>query len=176
MNADWAKGRNEKTGEEGIFPRSYVKIMDEKSAMPAPLPPRAPSNYGNVPMDVSQGGGGSMMGGAGTKTNDNAKKFGKKLGNAGMYLDRAFGMSDANSIRSNFWSWCDDWFEDCQRYLLGLWVIRRCYWRRGLRDRHCMYYMVDDRMVKAYCEDDIKSIDYIPTTYLQTSPVTIKSN
>ena len=89
MNADWAKGRNEKTGEEGIFPRSYVKLVDEKSAMPAPLPPRTPSNYGNVPMDVSQGGGGSMMGGAGTKTNDNAKKFGKKLGNAGMYLDQA---------------------------------------------------------------------------------------
>ena len=88
MNADWAKGCNEKTGQEGIFPRSYVKIIDEKAATAAPLPPRAPSNYGNVPLTVSQGGGGgsSMMGGgAGQKTNDNAKKFGKKLGNAGEY-------------------------------------------------------------------------------------------
>ena len=88
MNADWAKGQNEKTGQEGIFPRSYVKIVEEKAAMPAPLPPRTPSNYDNVPMEVSQSGGGgsSMMGGgASQKTNDNAKKFGKKLGNAGKY-------------------------------------------------------------------------------------------
>lgn len=89
MNADWAKGRNENTAEEGIFPRSYVKLLDEKTAMAAPLPPRTPSSYGNVPMNVSQGGGAggsSMMGGgAGQKTNDNAKKFGKKLGNAGKH-------------------------------------------------------------------------------------------
>ena len=91
MNVDWAKGRNERTGQEGIFPRSYVKIMEEKASFAAPLPPRTPSNYGNVPSDVSQGGGGasSMMGGgAGSKVNDNTKKFGKRLGNAGEFLHR----------------------------------------------------------------------------------------
>ena len=86
MNADWAKGRNERTGQEGIFPRSYVNIVDEKSAMGGFVkPPPTPSQYGNVPLSVSQNGGGSSMGGmaSNSKVNDNTKKFGKKLGNAG---------------------------------------------------------------------------------------------
>ena len=88
MNADWAKGRNERTGQEGIFPRSYVNIVDDKSAVSGIVkPPPTPSSYGNVPLSVSQnGGGGSMMGGGGasnSKLNENGKKFGKKLGNAG---------------------------------------------------------------------------------------------
>ena len=73
MNADWAKGRNERTGLEGIFPRSYVNIIDEKSSV-AP-PPATPSGYGNMPVDVSQsGGGGSTPGGS--KLDQNGKKFG----------------------------------------------------------------------------------------------------
>ena len=84
MNADWAKGRNERTGQEGIFPRSYVNIVDEKNAVAAPVnAPPPPSNYGNMPLDVSQNGGGSAAGGASSKLNQNGKKFGKKLGNAG---------------------------------------------------------------------------------------------
>ena len=79
MNADWAKGRNERTGLEGIFPRSYVTILDEKIG---PQPPgSAPSNYGNLPMDVSQSGGGAPAQGP-SKFEQNGKKFGKKLGNA----------------------------------------------------------------------------------------------
>ena len=99
MNADWAKGRNERTGQEGIFPRSYVNIIDEKGAatMQHLPPPSASSNYGNVPLDVAQsgssGGGGiggrfsGMGGGEGngqeSKVGQHGKKFGKKLGNAG---------------------------------------------------------------------------------------------
>ncbi len=87
MNADWAKGRNERTGSEGIFPRSYVAIVDEKSAMTAHQPPPPPiqSNYGNMPVDVSQSGGPSAPGKE-SKLNANGKKFGKKMGNAGESL------------------------------------------------------------------------------------------
>lgn len=100
LNADWAKGRNERTGQEGIFPRSYVNIIDEKGAMAMqqPPPPTA-SNYGNVPLDVAQGGGsggggiagrfGGMGGGGGngqpSKIEQGGKKFGKKLGNAAIF-------------------------------------------------------------------------------------------
>ena len=59
-----------------------------------------------------------MMGGAGTKTNDNAKKFGKKLGNAGMHSEEALRIDDANLFYSNLWSWCHNWLEDCQRHFL----------------------------------------------------------
>lgn len=83
MNADWAKGRNERTGLEGIFPRSYVDIVEEreKNTNSAPPPP-ARSNYGNLPLDVSQSGG-SVTPGKESKLNENGKKFGKKMGNAG---------------------------------------------------------------------------------------------
>ena len=86
MNADWAKGRNERTGQEGIFPRSYVTILDEKSfgsSMAPPRPsPQQGSSYGNMPLEVSQSGGG---GGGSSKFDEQGKKFGKKLGNAGMF-------------------------------------------------------------------------------------------
>ncbi|KAL8680897.1 MAG: hypothetical protein Q9186_002962, partial [Xanthomendoza sp. 1 TL-2023] len=88
MNADWAKGKNERTGQEGIFPRSYVQIIDEKNAMVGMMaPPQTPmvgagsGGYGNVPLDVSQGGSGSAVGGE-SKFNQQGKKFGKKMGNA----------------------------------------------------------------------------------------------
>lgn len=101
MNADWAKGRNERTGQEGIFPRSYVNIIDEKGAMAMqqPPPPATAINYGNVPLDVAQGGssgGGGIAGrfggvgsggqnGQPSKVEQNGKKFGKKLGNAAVF-------------------------------------------------------------------------------------------
>jgi len=84
MNADWAKGRNERTGLQGIFPRIYVAVVDDKSAMGTlqPPPPPTPSSYGNMPVDVSQGGSSSAPGKE-SKLNANGKKFGKKMGNAG---------------------------------------------------------------------------------------------
>ena len=87
MNADWAKGRNERTGLEGIFPRSYAAIIDEKGALGRyqPPPPPMQSNYGNMPVDVSQGGSSSAPGKE-SKLNANGKKFGKKMGNAGECL------------------------------------------------------------------------------------------
>lgn len=83
MNADWAKGRNDRTGAEGIFPRAYVAIVDEKGAvgMGQMPPPPASSGYGNVPLDVGQSGGAAVPGKE-SKLNANGKKFGKKLGNA----------------------------------------------------------------------------------------------
>jgi hypothetical protein len=111
MNADWARGRNERTGLEGIFPRSYVRVDEtnnEKSGFgnnaPPPLPPvggmqkmnlggyqqqqQPPqgSGYGNMPMEVANGQQQMQMqpppGGHG-RMNEQGKKFGKKLGNAG---------------------------------------------------------------------------------------------
>ena len=99
MNADWAKGRNERTGMEGIFPRSYVAIIDEKSALGRfqPPPPPMQSNYGNMPLDVSQSGNSSMPGKE-SKLNANGKKFGKKMGNAG----EVFPMRINNQRAANF--------------------------------------------------------------------------
>lgn len=53
MNAEWWKGRSERTREEGIFPRSYVKVEEKP---PQPTRTDTGSSYGNMPMDVSQGG------------------------------------------------------------------------------------------------------------------------
>jgi hypothetical protein len=56
LNAEWWKGKNTRTGREGIFPRSYVKVNEDKSA--APANPHA-NNYGNAPLEVSQVGNGT---------------------------------------------------------------------------------------------------------------------
>ncbi|MCJ1353729.1 MAG: hypothetical protein MMC33_003716 [Icmadophila ericetorum] len=95
MNADWAKGRNDTTGQEGIFPRAYIKILSENekagdAAGGFGLPPqRTPGGgYGNVPLEVSQqggGGGGGAGAGGQSKFDENGKKFGKKLGNAAIF-------------------------------------------------------------------------------------------
>ncbi|KAL4980587.1 SH3 domain-containing protein [Aspergillus desertorum] len=75
MNSDWWRGRNERTNLEGIFPRSYVNVLDEKAVAP-------PSSYGNMPLDVSQINSSSTSGKHG-KLEEHGKKFGKKMGNAG---------------------------------------------------------------------------------------------
>lgn len=82
MNADWAKGRNQRTGLDGIFPRSYVTIVEEDNTHSAPPQPTT-SNYGNLPLDISQSGGGTTAyGGNESKLTKGSKRFGKKLGNA----------------------------------------------------------------------------------------------
>jgi hypothetical protein len=82
MNTEWWKGKNERTGMEGIFPASYVR-KDEKAVMPmmAPSAP-APSNYGNMPLDVSNG---AQQHQEPSKAEQQSKKFGKKLGNAAIF-------------------------------------------------------------------------------------------
>jgi len=70
MNAEWWKGRSERTGDIGIFPCSYVRVDDAKDMQPpqqqqpymygsqqTPQPPsgaQGPMGYGNMPMAVSQ--------------------------------------------------------------------------------------------------------------------------
>ncbi|KAF1809656.1 SH3-domain-containing protein [Eremomyces bilateralis CBS 781.70] len=86
MNADWWKGRNERTGVEGIFPRSYVQVIEEKggpSIAPGSGQPNHSNNYGNMPLDVSQQGNGE--GKAPNKGQEMGKKFGKKMGNAAIF-------------------------------------------------------------------------------------------
>lgn len=85
MNNEWWKGRNERTGQEGIFPASYVR-REEKAIMPTPSPGPAPSNYGNVPLDVSNGADHRQNGPhEPSKLEQGGKKFGKKLGNAAIF-------------------------------------------------------------------------------------------
>ena len=92
MNADWWKGKNERTGQEGIFPRNYVKVEDIKQ----------PSNYGNMPLDVAQGSSQGQELGSDGKPNKGAemgKKFGKKLGNATIFgAGATIGSNLVNSI------------------------------------------------------------------------------
>ncbi|KAL2836608.1 SH3 domain-containing protein [Aspergillus pseudodeflectus] len=91
MNADWWRGRNERTNLEGIFPRSYVNVLDEK---PAP----SGSGYGNMPLEVSQSGSPSTPGKA-NKFEEHGKKFGKKMGNAAIFgAGATIGSNIVNSI------------------------------------------------------------------------------
>ncbi|KAI9887564.1 MAG: hypothetical protein M1823_000655 [Watsoniomyces obsoletus] len=83
-NGDWWKGRNERTGQEGIFPRSYVQADDARTSMPPPsssMPVTTP-NYGNMPLAVSQGPVTPVTPGP---VETQGKKFGKKLGNAAIF-------------------------------------------------------------------------------------------
>ncbi|MCJ1393305.1 hypothetical protein MMC18_006177 [Xylographa bjoerkii] len=100
MNADWAKGRSERTGQEGIFPRSYVNVLDEKNVglVPPPPTPQQNNNYGNMPLAVSQGGAGGDGAGR-SRFDENGKKFGKKLGNAAIFgAGATIGSSIVNGI------------------------------------------------------------------------------
>lgn len=86
MNNEWWKGRNDRTGQEGIFPASYVR-RDEKSIVPAASPAPVASNYGNMPMDVSNGAQQQPHDDPQnpSKFEQGGKKFGKKLGNAAVF-------------------------------------------------------------------------------------------
>jgi hypothetical protein len=86
MNAEWWKGRNERTGQEGIFPSSYVRAVEQKGpAYNAVQPYQQPqaSNYGNMPLDVSQSASDPPK--EPSKGQEMGKKFGKKLGNAAVF-------------------------------------------------------------------------------------------
>ncbi|KAK3066883.1 protein that induces appearance of [PIN+] prion when overproduced, partial [Teratosphaeriaceae sp. CCFEE 6253] len=59
MNAEWWKGRNTRTNQEGIFPRSYVKVSEDKGAQQVNgSGSQYANNYGNAPLEVSQQGNG----------------------------------------------------------------------------------------------------------------------
>ncbi|RHZ46949.1 SH3 domain-containing protein [Aspergillus thermomutatus] len=95
MNADWWRGRNERTNLEGIFPRSYVNVIEEKGVSSPP-----PTNYGNVPLEVSQSGSSAPDGKRpGSKFEEQGKKFGKKMGNAAIFgAGATIGSNIVNSI------------------------------------------------------------------------------
>ncbi|KAL2835080.1 SH3 domain-containing protein [Aspergillus cavernicola] len=91
MNADWWRGRNERTNLEGIFPRSYVNVVDEKAV--------SSSGYGNMPLEVSQGDPSATPGKSGHKFEEHGKKFGKKMGNAAIFgAGATIGSNIVNSI------------------------------------------------------------------------------
>ncbi|KAJ9659524.1 protein that induces appearance of [PIN+] prion when overproduced [Neophaeococcomyces mojaviensis] len=79
MNNDWWRGRNERTGLEGIFPRSYVNVVEEKRP---PIPTPNPSEYGNMPLAMVQS---DPNGRKPSKLEEHGKKFGKKMGNAAIF-------------------------------------------------------------------------------------------
>ncbi|CAG7989058.1 unnamed protein product [Penicillium nalgiovense] len=96
MNADWWRGRNERTGQEGIFPRSYVTVVNEKAGLSSP----PPTNYGNMPLAVSQSGQPENPDDPkSNKLEEGGKKFGKKLGNAAIFgAGATVGSNIVNSI------------------------------------------------------------------------------
>ncbi|GAB7358774.1 hypothetical protein MBLNU230_g4000t1 [Neophaeotheca triangularis] len=101
MNAEWWKGRSSRTGQEGIFPRSYVKVVDTKSAPHN----SGPASYGNMPMAVAQGQPGQAPPQdpnnpeGENKIEGHAKKFGGKLGNAAIFgAGATLGGNLVNSI------------------------------------------------------------------------------
>lgn len=101
-NGDWWKGRNERTGQEGIFPRSYVQVVDDRSSVPPPASaPAITPNYGNMPLAVSQGPVAPATPG---RIETQGKRFGKKLGDAAIF--GAVGRSW--SVVSNFRSFTDE--------------------------------------------------------------------
>lgn len=114
MNADWWLGRNLRTGLEGIFPRSYVHVVedDEKQQQQQALyqpplpgsvqyatgggyPPAPPAGQGYVPPQQQGEGEGSGS----SKIGEHGKKSGKKLGNAAIFgAGATIGSNIVNSI------------------------------------------------------------------------------
>ncbi|CAI6313871.1 unnamed protein product [Periconia digitata] len=82
MNNEWWKGRNERSGQEGIFPASYVRREESKAMVPVASPGPVASNYGNAPLDVANNAEPNKEPG---KFEEGGKKFGKKLGNAAVF-------------------------------------------------------------------------------------------
>ncbi|KAF2020944.1 SH3-domain-containing protein [Aaosphaeria arxii CBS 175.79] len=102
MNNEWWKGRNDRTGQEGIFPASYVRRDDAKAMAPPVQMAPQPSNYGNMPLDVSNGAQPAPQQNESGEPNKGAemgKKFGKKLGNAAIFgAGATIGGNIVNSI------------------------------------------------------------------------------
>jgi hypothetical protein len=120
MNDDWWLGKNIRTGQQGVFPTNYVQVETKKpNPSPAPdvygnekatgyggyggqqsqLPPPGPNNpYDSSvpPMAVANQPADNKPPGKGQ---ENAKKFGKKLGNAAVFgAGATLGGKIVNSI------------------------------------------------------------------------------
>ncbi|KAK6530808.1 hypothetical protein TWF281_007645 [Arthrobotrys megalospora] len=84
VNSDWWRGVNPSTGQTGIFPKDYVK--------PAPTNEKEGYGYGNLPLQVANGGSSQPAPYVPpaeqhqpSKFEEGGKKFGKKLGNAAIF-------------------------------------------------------------------------------------------
>ena len=113
MNQDWWMGQNQRTGQEGIFPRNYVFVEHEQKT-PVPQygypqqkqyaggPPQQQNPYNShvPPMAVAEGGQPSdEHNGDPSKAQQYGKKFGKKLGNAAIFgAGATIGGNIVNSI------------------------------------------------------------------------------
>ncbi|KAK3994936.1 hypothetical protein QBC44DRAFT_285210 [Cladorrhinum sp. PSN332] len=110
MNTDWWMGRNTRTGQEGIFPKSYVTLEsdNEKAAAPQVLYPQQPT-YNNQgypaappqgePYNAQQQQQPQGEEGKDSKIGEHGKKFGKKLGNAAIFgAGATIGSNIVNSI------------------------------------------------------------------------------
>lgn len=123
MNQDWWMGQNQRTGQEGIFPRNYVLVEQENKS---PVPPQAqygqpqyaqqaqygypgagqgppaqqnPYNSQVPPMAVAEGGQPQQGSEGHGKAGEMGKKFGKKLGNAAIFgAGATIGGNIVNSI------------------------------------------------------------------------------
>ena len=116
MNGDWWMGRNERTGGEGIFPRSYVVVDNDHNnnngnvaekvgyQQPQYAQPVQQQQYGAgypaaPPAGAVQpyGQQGEQQGGS--KVGETGKKIGKKLGNAAIFgAGATIGSNIVNSI------------------------------------------------------------------------------
>lgn len=95
MNADWWLGRNTRTGQEGVFPKTYVELIPGGDSADSGYPDEKSKAHGSS----SQGGYQSMQGmpqfvhdanssshvqpsgheGTAGKAGEYGKKFGKKV-------------------------------------------------------------------------------------------------
>lgn len=115
LNQDWWLGQNQRTGQEGIFPRTYVLEESDQKGAPPPAPHAAPYaqpqygyppqqqnpyNSSAPPMAVADGGQPAQGGGGGdSKMGGMGKKIGKKLGNAAIFgAGATIGGNIVNSI------------------------------------------------------------------------------
>ncbi|KAH7305034.1 SH3 domain-containing protein [Stachybotrys elegans] len=119
MNNDWWMGRNERTGQEGIFPRNYVFVEQQPQQKgPAPYgqpqygypyqqqgPPQGPPPQQNPyntavpPVAVAEGQHQQGEQQGDSKVAQYGKKFGSKLGNAAIFgAGATMGSNLVNSI------------------------------------------------------------------------------
>jgi LAS seventeen-binding protein 1/2 len=116
MNADWWMGQNLRTGQEGIFPRSYVMPEPGPGGMGGGMSDKQgynnPYNANVPPMAIAAQGGAAgaqqqvqqqqqqpQQPHEPGKVEQGAKKFGKKLGNAAIFgAGATIGSNIVNSI------------------------------------------------------------------------------
>ena len=93
-----------------------MSVLNEKAGPPVIAP--QPTNYGNLPLEVSQSGSPAPGpdGKKPSKFEEQGKKFGKKMGNAGTFLlwmAFPFEFGSTDKLSSYIWCWCYNWLKHC---------------------------------------------------------------